>query len=112
MDVAELPQGQSKRRLFMDQHAHESSGVIVINRIKPHTDFHGLYESGLFKMCAIGLDKHAAALEIHRFGVHGLKQIMPRAGEQIFGTGKILAGIAVVENAYGQPATIRALKAD
>ena len=41
----------------MDRHVHESDGAILINRIKPHTDFHGRYESGLMKMALIGLGK-------------------------------------------------------
>src|ERR1043166_2660749 len=30
---------------FLDKAAYEADGTIVINRIKPHTSFHGLYES-------------------------------------------------------------------
>ncbi|MEX2015170.1 MAG: hypothetical protein WD873_00945 [Candidatus Hydrogenedentales bacterium] len=57
MDVVELPRGDLSFRLFMDSCVHESDGAILINRIKPHTDFHGRYESGLMKMALIGLGK-------------------------------------------------------
>ncbi len=62
--------------VFMDRHAHESDGVILINRIKPHSDFHGRYESGLMKMALIGLGKQDGALAIHRFGVAGLRELI------------------------------------
>ena len=98
--------------LFMDAHASKADGIILINRIKPHTDYHGPYESGLVKMAVIGLGKHEQALEIHRFGVPGLRDLIPQCAERILGTGKILGGVAVVENANEQTAALEALPAE
>jgi hypothetical protein len=112
METVTLPQGDSQVRLFMDRHAYESDGVILINRIKPHTDYHGPYESGLVKMAVIGLGKHDQPLEIHRHGVHGLRELTPIAAEQVFATGKILGGVGIVENAYHETMLVRALPAD
>jgi len=112
MEVVSLPQGSSAIRVFMDRHAAESDGVILINRIKPHTDYHGRYESGLVKMCVIGLGKHEQALEVHRYGVRGLTELMPLAAKQILATGKILMGIGIVENAYDETMAVRALRAE
>jgi hypothetical protein len=95
--------------LFMDARASRADGIILINRIKPHTDYHGRYESGLIKMAVIGLGKHEQALEIHRFGVPGLRDLIPQCAERIFGTGKILGGVAIVENANEQGAALEAL---
>ena len=48
------------------------TAVLVVNRVKPHTDFHGEVESGLVKMLVIGAGKHAGALTAHRLAVrHG-----------------------------------------
>ena len=96
---------------FMDRFAFESDGVIVINRIKPHTSFHARYESGLMKMLAIGLGKHTGAAAIHRLGVQGLREEMPVAARQVLGTGKILLGVAIVENAYDETMTLEAIPA-
>jgi hypothetical protein len=98
--------------LFMDAHASKADGIILINRIKPHTDYHGPYESGIVKMAVIGLGKHEQALEIHRFGVPGLRDLIPKCAERILGTGKILGGVAVVENANEQTAALEALPAE
>lgn len=98
--------------VFMARDAWEADGVIVINRVKPHTDFHGPVESGLMKMLVIGLGKHAQALAIHRQGVHGLRDLMPIAARRVLATGKILLGVGLVENAYEQLRCIRACPAD
>lgn len=112
MEVIELPVSDFGHRVFMDRNAFESDGVILINRIKPHTDFHGRYESGLVKMAVIGLGKHAAAVEIHSFGIPGLLERVPQSFHQILQSGKILFGLAVVENAYDRPAHIEAIPAE
>ena len=97
--------------LFMDRFAWEADGVLLVNRVKPHTDFHGFPESGLFKMSVIGLGKHAQARAVHSLGIEGLKhQILP-AARRIIGSGKVIGGVAIVENAYDRPCEIRAAKA-
>ena len=109
MEVEELPNSGLENRVFMDRFAYESDGVLLVNRVKPHTDFHGAYESGLMKMCVIGLGKHRQALEIHRYGVRGLRDLVPPTAMRILDSGKILAGIAVVENAYDETLLVRVL---
>ena len=109
MDVIELPSGDLEHRIFIDRNAYEADGVIMINRIKPHTDFHGTYESGLVKMAVIGLGKERQAQEMHRYGVYGLKELIPRAASQILACGKIILGIGIVENAYDETAIIEAI---
>ena len=96
---------------FMDRCAFAADGVIVINRVKPHTSFHGLYESGLMKMLAVGLGKQAGAAAIHRLGVPGLREEMPVVARQVLATGKIRLGIALVENAFDETLTLSAIPA-
>ena len=112
IEVIELTQGDSPIPVFMDKNAYESDGVILINRIKPHTDFHSKFESGLVKMSVIGLGKVKQASAIHRYGVYGLSDLIPLTAKQILSTGKILGGIAIVENAYDETLLINVLKAN
>jgi len=112
MDVIEVSDNSLENRLFMSRVAFESDGVILINRIKPHTDFQGLYESGLAKMSVIGLGKHAQALEIHKFGVRGLRELIPESARAIISTGKILFGLGIIENAYDQTIHIEAIASE
>lgn len=109
MEVIPLDSTGLELPLFMDRHAYESDGVILINRIKPHTAFHGEFESGLVKMCVIGLGKERLANELHRFGVYGLETVMPQAGKRILASGKVILGVGIVENAYDETAMIEAL---
>jgi len=111
MDVVELPRGDLSIPVYLDAQAAAADGTILINRIKPHTSFHGRYESGLMKMLAIGLGKHAQALAIHQLGVEGLRDIMPRVGRQVLRHGNILLGLAVVENPYDQTLLVKTVPA-
>jgi hypothetical protein len=111
MEVVELPRGETRTPVYFDRLASECDGTILINRIKPHTSFHGRYESGLMKMMAIGLGKHAQALAIHALGVEGLREVMPEVGRQILLHANVRLGVAVVENAYDEIMLVRALPA-
>jgi hypothetical protein len=108
MEVVRLPQGDLGHAVFMDWAAWQSSGVILVNRVKPHTDYHGFPESGLMKMAVIGLGKQAQALVVHARGVEGLKTMIAPTARHILATGKILLGLAVVENALDQICRVRA----
>ena len=92
----------------MDRLAWQSDGVVLVNRVKPHTDYHGAPESGLMKMAVIGLGKQAQALVIHARGVDGLKTLISPIARRIFATGKILLGLGIVENACDQTLLVRA----
>jgi hypothetical protein len=106
MEVTELPPGDLPHKLYMDRHALAADGILLINRIKPHTDFHGRYESGLVKMAVIGLGKEKQALEMHHFGTRGLRDLVPRAAEVILSRRNVIGGLAVVENACDETARI------
>jgi hypothetical protein len=110
MEVVYLDQGASGCPVYMDKLAYESDGIILINRIKPHTDFHAKYESGLVKMAVIGLGKEKQASAVHGFGVFGLTTLIPELAKIIFSTGKILGGIALVEDAHDETMLVKALK--
>lgn len=110
MEVVELPRGDLKNHVYMDKLAYEADGTIVINRVKVHTAFHGTIESGLMKMCVVGLGKHKGAIEIHRYGARGLRELIPPTARQILKHGNLLLGIAIVENAYEETAMIQAVQ--
>jgi len=108
MDVVELP-GGCEIKVFQDRYAHQADGIILINRVKPHTDFHGPYESGLMKMLAIGLGKQAQALEIHRHGVRGLRDIAPEVARHVLRHSNVVLGVALVENAFEETAELQVM---
>ena len=112
MDVVEITGSQLPNRIYMNKNAYDSDGIILVNRIKPHTDFHGSYESGLVKMSVIGVGSHAQAMEMHKYGIFGLRELIPKTAKHVFATGKILGGLALIEDAYDHTMMIKALKTD
>jgi hypothetical protein len=95
--------------VFIDRLAWESDGVLVINRVKPHTHFSGKIESGLLKMIAIGMGKHQGAQQYHQLAArHGFEPVVRSILATVLASGKILGGLAIVENSRHQAAAIRA----
>jgi hypothetical protein len=111
MDAVEVGALDDGYPVYFDAFALEADAVIVVNRIKPHTDFTGEIESGLGKMCAIGLGKQRGAITIHRFGADGLRRVMPAVARRLTETVNIVGGVALIENPYGQTAEIHGLRA-
>lgn len=95
-----------------DRNAFQADAILVINRVKPHTDFHGSIESGLAKMCAIGLGKQKGAAGIHRHGAFGLQQLIPRVARYLAERTPLLGGIALLENEFSRTAEIHPLRAE
>jgi len=95
-----------------DRIAHGADAVLLINRIKPHTDFTGTIESGIGKMAAIGLGKRHGAEGIHRYGAGGLRELMPRVARFLAKNANIVGGIALIENELGRTAEIYAVAPD
>jgi hypothetical protein len=109
MEVVQIGETERGIPVYMDRIASEADGVVIVGRIKQHTDFHARFESGLLKMASIGLGKHAQALELHAHGVPGIRDYMVEVGEKVLSSGKVLFGVAVVENAYEETALIEAI---
>src|SRR4051795_8245770 len=106
MDTVELGRVPDGPAVHLDANAAAADAIIAINRIKAHTDFHGEVESGLAKIVAIGLGKQRGAEGIHRYGPRNLAVWVPQVARRIVDTGKVLGGLAIVENAYDRAARI------
>jgi len=82
----------------------------MVGRVKWHTDFDGKIESGLFKMMAIGLGKFAGAQRYHAYAYRlGLEHVIRSVGRQVLGSGKILGGLAILEDANHNTAKLDAV---
>src|SRR5919202_5726902 len=109
MEVVKLGETERGVPVYMDRIASEADGVVIVNRIKAHTDFRSKIESGLMKMASIGLGKHEQALALHGYGVEGIRDFMVEVGDKVIESGHILFGVATVENAYDEPAIVEAI---
>jgi hypothetical protein len=110
LEVVSLGKTADGIEAFMDKLAYESDGVLLIGRVKWHTDFAGKIESGLFKMMAIGLGKFAGAQRYHSYAYRlGLEHVIRSVGRQVLASGKILGGLAILEDAQHNTGKIDAV---
>jgi hypothetical protein len=94
--------------LFVDRHVCQADGLVLINRVKPHTDFAGPVGSGLLKMLCVGLGKQIGADAYHRAALVGdLGEIILRCSRALLSTLPISFGVAVVENQDHHVADLR-----
>ncbi len=113
LDVVPLGQTPEGIETVMDRNAHSADGVMLCARVKWHTDFAGTLESGLFKMMAIGLGKFDGAKRYHAFAhTLGLEQVIRSVGRQVLSCGKILGGLAILEDGNHQTARLTAVRVE
>jgi nickel-dependent lactate racemase len=112
METVELGVLENGLPVLIDKNAMKADGIVVINRIKPHTAFSGPIESGLTKMITIGLGKQKGADSCHVFGFgHMAKNIVDMA-EIKLRQAPFLFGVGTIENAYDKVAKIIAIPAE
>lgn len=92
--------------IYFDKNAYEADGIVLLNRVKPHTDFHATFESGVLKMMVIGLGKRQGAEQVHKLGLRGMKEVLPAVGRHLIQHTKFALGLAILENADDVPAEI------
>ena len=110
MEVVEIGDSEFGTPVYLDKYASLADKIIVINKINSHSEFIGEVESGLSKMCLIGLGKHKGAIAYHqiidRFG-------WPRVSESILKVvlenAPIICGIAIIQNINNQPSQLHIL---
>ncbi len=98
--------------VYCDRNALAADAILLINRIKAHTDFSGEWESGIGKMSVIGLGKRHGAESVHRYGAHGLRDLIPRLARYNAQHLPLIGGIALIENELGHTSELHALLPD
>ncbi len=109
MDTVEV--GRTSRGLvvYCDRNAALADGILVVNRIKPHTAFAEPFGSGLLKMLAVGLGKAPGAAQIHRQGPTHMAEAIDDIARVVLVRGKVLGGVALIENAYEETAVVEGI---
>jgi len=105
-DAVKIGKTESGYDVFLDAEAVKADGIIVVNRIKPHTAFSNSIESGLLKMAVVGLGKQVGARSFHSGGMENMAKNLMEMGKIAMDYGKILFGLAIIENAYDETADI------
>ncbi len=115
METVEIGRTDSDIRVFVSRPALEADSILLINRVKPHTDFASpQLGSGLRKMCVIGLGKADGAFECHRFvsrpgAKGGYEPVLTEVSSFVLNKLSSVFGLALVEDGYHKLARIAAI---
>lgn len=107
LDVAEIGKLSNGLPIFFDRLALEADGIVLINRVKPHTAFHGPNESGLVKMLVVGLGKHKGAETYHSVSFDQMNSVLAEAAPSILAKVPLLFGLAIIEDGYDNVSSIQ-----
>lgn len=108
MDTVQAGVSPEGHPVHIDKNAHGADGIILVNKVKPHTAFRGPHESGLMKMMTIGLGKQFGASLCHQAGFKNMGRLVPMFANVILDRCNILFGLAIVENAYSRTCILEA----
>jgi hypothetical protein len=97
--------------VWIDRACYEAAGVLVINRVKLHTCFAGPIQSGLTKMMVVGMGKIRSAETFHSTTPADMPRLLAEMGQVLVNSGKIWAGLAILEDGFDQAAELHALPA-
>jgi hypothetical protein len=112
MEAVQIGVNSWDEPVWWDRNAWEADAVLTISRVKPHTDFRGRFESGILKMLVIGLGKRDGAAQHHRWGMRGLRDMLPESGRVILEKTRFVASLAVLENAHEETARLQVVERD
>ncbi|GEM_PF-51345 len=112
MDVVQVGESRFGTPVWVARDLAEADAVVVVNRVKSHTDFSGSIESGLVKMLVIGAGKHRGAEVAHRLAVrHGFPTILEESATIVLERLPVLCGIALVQDEHERTAEVHVVPA-
>ena len=110
MDTVVVAHMDDGAPLHMDRLANEADGVVLVNRIKPHTSFRGPIESGICKMIIIGMGKINGASAFHGgYEMTDFGRVLPPAAQAVVDNSRFLFGLGLVEDAFDDTAHVEAI---
>jgi hypothetical protein len=112
METVEVAHTADGMPLYLDRHAAGADRILPVNRVKPHTCFHGPIESGCTKMAVVGFGKQPGAAQIHSCGPVEMRDRLLRGIAALRSSGRLLGGLASVESGTGDVVRVQAFDAD
>ena len=112
MDVVLLGTIENGIEVYTDRNSFEADMTVLINRIKPHTEFTGKLESGICKLSTIGLGRHKGCTSLHKGNTLNFNTIIPQAAKMVFEKSNIGFAIGILENAFDRIRMIEGMTAE
>lgn len=106
MEVVQFGELDNGMPVYFDKNAAEADAVVLVCRVKAHTNFRGPIESGICKMLVIGAGKIRGASSTHWYGFDSFAELIPKGAEHIMQHVNFLFGVAMVENAEDRTALV------
>lgn len=101
MEVKQVGVSEDGVPAFCSVEAANADGVIIVNRIKPHTDFSGELGSGIMKMAVIGLGKQKGANTMHMAAQRlGYERTLRGIARTIIRETPVLCGVGILEDQH------------
>ncbi|NVM43364.1 MAG: DUF2088 domain-containing protein [Candidatus Lokiarchaeota archaeon] len=111
MDVVKIGESEFGTPVYLDKYASLADKIIVINKINSHSEFIGEFESGVSKMCLIGLGKHEGAKTYHRLiDQYGWPRVSKSLLKVVLENTPIVCGVLIVQNINNQPSQLYVLR--
>ena len=111
-DVIKLGATEGGIDVYTDKNAYEADMTILVNRIKPHTEFTGAYESGICKLSTIGLGRQVGCTSLHKGGTLNFNTIIPQAAKVVFEKSNVGFAIGIIENSFDKVRIIEGMTKD
>lgn len=111
VEVGETKSPLAGLPVYAAREAVEADAVLAVNRVKPHTSFHGPYESGLMKMLSVGMGRAKGATMVHRLGWGSMVEAIESIGGVVLERLPVIGGLAIVENAREETARVKGIPA-
>lgn len=113
METIQAGQTEWGTPIYWSRVASGLDGVLILNRVKPHTDFKGNLGSGILKMLVVGLGKRDGASAFHRASIqYGYESVLRTYAQSLLDKMPVLGGLAIIENALHQTASIQFLPSE
>jgi hypothetical protein len=111
MEVTALGQTPDGIPVWTSSAGLASDGIILVNRVKPHTDFGGDLGSGLTKMSVVGLGKREGAVAFHAAAARsGHAAVLHALSQVTLSALPIIAGVAILEGFHHETVRVAVLR--
>ncbi|MFZ2447415.1 MAG: hypothetical protein WAW37_13750 [Syntrophobacteraceae bacterium] len=112
LEMVEIDRVYGSVPVYADRAAVEADHILIVNRVKEHTEYIGETESGILKMAVVGLGRQLGAETMHRLAVNiTYRRAIHLIAASLFKNLKVLGGIALLEDHCNRLRRVEAVRA-
>ncbi len=113
LEMVELDRVYGSVPVFADRAAVEADHIVIVNRVKEHTEYIGETESGILKMAVVGFGRQPGAESMHQLAVNiTYYKAIHLIAASLFKNLKVLGGIALLEDHFNRLRRVEAIRTE